>query len=310
MDQVAYQFFHDHGYLILGKVLADAEVDRFVHGFDRNRSDSSYLWRYLGRDTHQTGNCEALPSWVELDDIVRHPRILPVVQTLMGDPLSILEVSARHMDVHPDAVKIPQQWHRDTPHVASHPLRMDYIQAMVYLTDVDADTHCFTISPEAVDSPILDRDAQLAGGGMAYLYGPAGTVILFNASVLHTATVRTTRYERKTIQTYYCHRASKLGKLDMVIPAQLWRDHPDPAARELYGPQAQAPPPLSYRELHAGHLEITIQPDPSDTLSQDACPWNAADKTDTHTCVVRGKTLCQYFHGIKRPDIVLCAYPA
>ncbi len=309
MDKTQYEFFRNNGYLVLGKVLSDDEVARYVDQFDRNRSGYAYQWRYLGHDTHQTGNCDALTSWTGLDDIVRHPRILPEVQMLMDDALSILEVSARHMDVHPGAVSIPRQWHRDTRHLASHPLRMDYIQAMVYLTDVNEDTHCFTISPEAVDSPVLDRDAQLARGGMRYLYGPAGTVILFNASVLHTATVRTTRYERKTIQTYYCHRSSKLGKLDMVIPAQLWRDHPDPAARELYGPQAQASPPLNYRELHAGHMEIAVQPDPA-SLTQDACPWNAADKTDTHTCMVQGKTLCQHFHGIKRPDIVLCGYPA
>ena len=52
------------------------------------------------------------------------------------------------MDEHPGAVKIAQQWHRDVRHLEGHPLRMNYIQAMVYLTDVNEETHCFTISPE------------------------------------------------------------------------------------------------------------------------------------------------------------------
>jgi ectoine hydroxylase-related dioxygenase (phytanoyl-CoA dioxygenase family) len=309
MNQADYDFFHTNGYLGLGKVLNEAEIARFVHGFDRNHNECAYLWRYLGTDTHQTGNCDALPSWLALDDIVRHHRILPVVQDLMKDPLSILEVSARHMDVHPGAVKIAQQWHRDTPHLAEHPLRMDYIQAMVYLTDVHEDTHCFTISPESADGPILERDEQLEKGGMQYLHGSAGTVTLFNASVLHTATVRTTQYERKTIQIYYCHRDRKLGKLDMVIPADLWRDHAEAEAKDLYGPQMQAATPSNYRELQAGQMQIHVQPDPTDTLSQDTCPWNAAEETDTHRCMDKGGIICPHFHGTKRPDIVLCGYP-
>ena len=215
MDQADYDFFRANGYLVLGKVLSDGEVTRFVRDFDRNHGECAYLWRYLGTDTHQTGNCDALPSWVELDDIVRHRLILPVVHELMDDTLSILEVSARHMDIHPGPVKVAQQWHRDTPHLESHPLRMDYIQAMVYLTDVSEGSHCFTISPESVDDPVLDRDEQLSYRGMKYLHGPAGTVILFNASVMHTATVRATPFERKTIQIYYCHRDAKLGKLEL-----------------------------------------------------------------------------------------------
>lgn len=302
MNQADYDFFHENGYLVLGKVLSDDELHRFTAGFDRNRRECAYLWRYLGTDTHQTGNCDALPSWVDLDDIVRHPRILPVLEALMAGPLSILEVSARHMDVHPGAVKIAQQWHRDTPHLAEHSLRMDYIQAMVYLTDVHDETHCFTISPESAETPILDRDEQLARGGKHYLHGPAGTVILFNASVLHTATVRTTKFERKTIQIYYCHRDRKLGKLDMVIPASLWRDHPDPSAVELYGPQMQAHSLSSNREIPADPLNIEVQ--------QTDCPWNAAENTDIHRCIIKGKSICLHFRGIKRPDIVQCGYPA
>lgn len=309
MNQADYDFFRDHGFLVLGKILSDDDVVRFETGFDQNRSDCAYLWRYLGHDTHQTGNCDALPSWFGLDHIVRHPRILPVVQDLMGGPLSILEVSARHMDVHPGPVKIPQQWHRDTGHLDSHQLRIDYLQAMVYLTDVSEETHCFTISPETRDTPILERDEQIANRGMTYLYGQAGTVILFNASVLHTATVRTTAHERKTIQTYYCHRDRKLGQLDMIIPTQLWRDHPDPGARELYGPQAQAAAPSHYRELNAREVSVNLCSTHEGTVTEGNCPWNDAEKTSTHLCMVKGASICQHFHGLKRPDIVLCGYP-
>ena len=87
---------------------------------------------------------------------------------------------------------------------------MDYIQLMVYLTDVDEGTHCFSISPESVDEPILEVAENVERNGTVDLHGPAGTVALFNIAVPHTATVRVTQRERKTVQAYYGHRFSSL----------------------------------------------------------------------------------------------------
>lgn len=304
-----YDFFRDNGYVVLGKVLDDDELARHVAAFDRNRSESQHLWSYQGHDTHQTGNMDTITSWPEVDEIVRHPRILPVVSELMGGEMSILEVSARHMDVHPGTPKIPQQWHRDTPYNMEHPLHVEYIQAMVYLTDVTEETHCFAISPQAVDDVILDTEEQLAKVGGKPLHGPAGTAILFNASTLHAGTVRTSASERKTVQTYYCHREKTLGNLDMVIPASLWRDHPDPQARALYGPQMEACRLTGYRELRAGHVDVDLLPDPGTGRGQERCPWNEEEGEDTHRCLVAGEHKCRYFQGMRRPDIVLCGYP-
>ena len=81
-----------------------------------------------------------------------------------------------------------QGFHRDRPHWEDHPLRMDYLQLMVYLTDVDEGTHCFSISPESVDEPILEAAANVERNGSVDIHGPAGTVVLFNIAVPHTAT--------------------------------------------------------------------------------------------------------------------------
>ena len=256
MDKADYEFFRTNGYLVLGKVLTGHEVAGLVAGFDRDREENPQLWRYIGHDTHQTGNGNALVSWPQVDDVVRHPRILPLVRELMGGPLAILGVSIRHMDAHEGPPKNAQQWHGDVPPNEDHPLRMSYLQSMVYLTDVDANSHCFAIAPEAVDEPLEGWDAEAWAKraetfGVRELYGPAGTVILFNASIVHAGTVKETQRHRKTIQTYYCHRERHLGSLDLTIPASLWRDHPDPAAREFYEPQVTAGSSAQHRELRA-----------------------------------------------------------
>ena len=65
---------------------------------------------------------------------------------------------------------------------------------------------------------------QLERGGVVDLHGPAGTIALFNMSVLHTMTA----------QTYYGLRSGPVLSHFSTIPARLWRDHPDEEVRGFY----------------------------------------------------------------------------
>jgi hypothetical protein len=42
---------------------------------------------------------------------------------------------------------------------------------------------------------------------------------------------------------------------------------------------------------------------------QNGCPWNAAERTDTHKCAVKNASLCPYFRGVEYLDTLLCSYP-
>ena len=133
-----------------------------------------------------------------------------------------------------------RRWHRDRPHWQQHPLRTQYIHALVYLADVDATTHCFSLSPEAADAPILDQEDQLARGGIVDLHGPAGTVVLFNLSVLHAATIRPTQQERKSVQIYYGRRDQPHLSNYTTLPASaLARPSRSGGPRLLLGAQSQ-----------------------------------------------------------------------
>ena len=231
MDPQDYEFFQQNGYLELGKVLTDEEIARFVEVFDRDRQNGLKCWYLIGR--HQFVNCDALVTSPEFDGIIRHPRVLPPVEALMGGPICFSEICIRHMPAYDGEPH--QGWHRDRPHWPEHPLRMDYIQLMLYLADVDETTHCFSISPESIDDPMLDTEEQLQRAGGRDLHGPAGSAILFNVSAAHTATTRPTRHERKTVQIYYGHRDRRYLSEDSVIPTAFWRDHPDPEVRAFYG---------------------------------------------------------------------------
>ena len=162
----------------------------------------SYRWHKYGH--HQVANYDALVTTLQFDRVIRHPQILDAIVELMGGAVCFGEIGARLMQSYEGEPH--QRWHRDKPHDMDHPLRMQYIQLMIYLTDVDDATHCFSLSPESTEDPVLeDTEAQLQRGGCVDIHGLAGTVCLFNVAVLHTATTRATKAERKTLQIYYGH---------------------------------------------------------------------------------------------------------
>ncbi len=240
-----YDFFKENGYLTLGKLLSDDEVTRFAELFDRNRSQYERFWR--SNVIWQSSHCHQLLTAPEFDEIIRHPTVLEHLQLLFGGEVCFSEISLRHMAAY-DGERIEgitswegtvgHRWHRDGGGRfiwPEHALRLGYVQLMVYLTDVNEETHSFAISPEAADEELLGGEAQLARGGTHDVYGCAGTAILFDASSLHTVTVRPTPIERKSVQIYYGHRHRDHLSEMSYIPARLWRDHPDQEVRGFYG---------------------------------------------------------------------------
>lgn len=233
MDRKLYEYFRSYGYVTLKDALTSNEIEYFVQLYDNDREKFGPPNCWHPFDGHQTRNCNALVTSPGFDKLLRHPKILPVIAFLMGGPVCFSEICLRHMA--PYDGEPHQSFHRDRPHWENHPLRMDYMQLLLYLTDVDESTHCFSISPESVNDPILDGRAQLERNGTIDFHGSTGTVVLFNISLLHTATVRTTQKERKTVQAYYGHRYRPFLSNCSVIPPRFWRNHPEPDVRAFYG---------------------------------------------------------------------------
>ena len=157
----AREAFAQNGFVNLGRVLKPTEVAHFRDLFEVDRRDYPYFWHPYGH--HQQANYDALVTTPAFDGLIRHRKILPVVESLMGGRVCFGEIGLRRMPAYDGAPH--QQWHRDRAHLPDHPLRLDYMQLMVYLTDVDATTHCFSMSPESVDEPVLtDHADQLRRG--------------------------------------------------------------------------------------------------------------------------------------------------
>eukprot|EP01046_Picozoa_sp_COSAG06_P080374 COSAG06_NODE_27683_length_588_cov_1.151329_1_plen_195_part_11 len=164
--------------------------------------------------------------------VVRHPTVMSAVRRLMGGDICFSELQLRQMDPFdgerdrdPDSLagvtswepdgdgrQVGRRWHRDggtSPKFLwdQHPLKMGFMQLVVYLEDVDESTHGFAISPQSVEQVLLPGyEEQLARNGAVELRGVAGTAALFNVSRLHTVCIRPTTATRKTFQVYYGHK--------------------------------------------------------------------------------------------------------
>jgi hypothetical protein len=62
------------------------------------------------------------------------------------------------------------------------------------------------------------------------------------------------------------------------------------------------------KKLKGGNMDIDFISGSEVEWEQDECPWNVAEDVKEHKCAVKNVSICKYFRGVKKPDIVLCAY--
>jgi len=61
------------------------------------------------------------------------------------------------------------------------------------------------------------------------------------------------------------------------------------------------------KELKGANMDIDFLPADVD-WEQAKCPWNETEGEDGHKCAVKGVSICKYFEGMKKKDVVLCSY--
>jgi hypothetical protein len=61
-------------------------------------------------------------------------------------------------------------------------------------------------------------------------------------------------------------------------------------------------------KLTGANMDIDLTSRGKVDWEQDRCPWNVADGSDDHRCAVKDTSICQYFVGIERLDVVLCSF--
>lgn len=230
-DQEAQcELFRRDSFVIIPEALTEEQVSEMNAAMDRDMESHLFFWRCGG---HAGYSCNLLLTEPVFEAAIRNPKLLPLIERLMGGPICFEELAVRHRE--PETEAQPDHWHRDRPHWPEHPLHLDFPQLIYYLTDVDETTHCLSVSPEPADGEVLELEEQLQRRGVLNVHGAAGGAILFNCAAWHTATLRQTTKMRRNIQVYYGHpRRPSLSEVSLV-PPRLWRDHPEAEIRRFYG---------------------------------------------------------------------------
>ena len=211
-------FFRTHGYCLVPDSLSPTEVAELNHAIDRDRALYPQLWADRG-EAGRFQSVSVLLSSRAFDATIRHPGVFPLVEALMGDELCFEELSVmvrESLAVEPPAAG----WHRDTEHWPEHPLAIRTLSLVYYLTDVDSESHCLAVMPEAVEAKRVESPPPDPAQGVE-LHGKAGTAILFNAGSGHAGVVKRTPRERRTIHVYYGHCSLPFLSNHTIVPRRL-----------------------------------------------------------------------------------------
>ena len=258
-SSIDIDFFRENGYCILQNVFTKDELQYYIQLYDEDREQNPHMWVPFQQGPHsQIRNCDPLITSPHFDGLIRHPRILESIETIFeGEKCCLTEACLRWMgptDASGNAVeKEFSGWHRDGG-IGAHALhrahRAGFLQVMIYLSDVDEQTSCFSMSPEPTDCDVhfWDPREQIRQRGYVHLHGPAGTCAIFNPKMLHAATWRPSTRGRKSMQIYYGHQEFQVGDYGNE---QYMR-----AALDLAGPFAAPPVDASARDPEEEQLRL------------------------------------------------------
>ena len=226
--------YEQQGYLVVADALEPGQVDAINAAIDEELARTGPFW-IEREEGHVALNVHMLLAREEMDVSMRPPRLMPLLEAILGEDICAEEHSVRIRK--PFAGDPYCHWHRDGggwPNLAPRPpYHTHYVSVAFYLTDVDETTHTFSVLPGSAQSETLPPLEHYDLNEAHHIEGAKGTAVIFNAGMYHAGNVRQTDSERRTIHIY-CGRASNPPISNYTIfPRRLWEGK-DEAARRYY----------------------------------------------------------------------------
>ena len=209
--------FAEQGFLILPGVLSADELTTMNGALDRDRDAND--WPLKRGDGHSQ-DANILLRMPELDPLVEHPNLMPLVRSIVGDDVSFDEFSVMFRDSIDDQPG-PAGWHRDFGRNEDRRLGLYALSLIYYLSDVTATDHCFAVAPRTHDAL---RDVEAGKQDPAEeldVLGPAGTAVLFHTHLIHAARLRAKSNQRRTVHIYYGHQADPQVSSHTDVPDRM-----------------------------------------------------------------------------------------
>ena len=211
------------GYTVVDNVLAAEELAVINRVIDNDLLKRSPFW--MEREHGNVVlNVHMLLIYQELDITMHTPKIMPIIESILGPEACAEEHSVRirkAFDGDPYC-----NWHRDgqgwPQHKSSSPYFTNYISVAYYLSDVNNSTHSFSVLPGSIRDGKLSDISEYDKKNAHHIVGEKGTAIIFNAAIFHGGNVRKTDTERRTIHTYWGRSSNPPVSNYTIFPQRLW----------------------------------------------------------------------------------------
>ncbi|MEX1230571.1 MAG: phytanoyl-CoA dioxygenase family protein [Planctomycetaceae bacterium] len=217
--------FHRMGYLVIERALDAGQIVRLNAAVDRHWRDFPDDWISLSDSFCEGTNL--LPHTADFDEVIEHPKTLPVLRAIMGENITFEEfaIMLRNPTGNLNEVK---GWHRDLVREFDRRHEIDAVSIMYYLSDVSPTDHCFAVIPESHRRLIDLNPKDIPADAGVDCIGPAGTAVVFHARAIHNGRLKQNSTQRRTLQTYFSNRLDQRTNEWTQIPPRLYQKH-DPA---------------------------------------------------------------------------------
>jgi hypothetical protein len=220
--------FATHGFTVLPGLLPLTAVVELSRAINRDVKHNPFMWH---RFSGSVVNRNAILSVPGIAEIVLDPRVLGLVDAIFEGEGRFEEAVVMLYDA--GAEEAETDWHRDVPHNLENRYRAEYVQLLVYLSDVGPDARRFAIHPESREDPIVAPTELVATRQPFEFVGAPGSAILFNASAIHGAQGAPGGRGRRSLHIYYGHKDRPCSSESTIVPERLLRSL-GPRERRLF----------------------------------------------------------------------------
>ena len=207
-------FLDQNGYLSLGKLLSDEQLEEVRQGVSRLLiEEGTQAGAELMDSPHirhpKEAGADRLADLVNKDPVFdqfyTHPRVLAAVSHVVGPELKLSSLNYRAAKPGDGLQKLHVDWHEVVApgdfKVCNSIWLLDDFSAANGATRIVPGTHMLGKLPqEELADPEAPHPDQIL------IEAPAGTVVIFNSHTWHGGTTNLTDQPRRAIHSYFCRR--------------------------------------------------------------------------------------------------------
>lgn len=207
-------FLHQNGYLNLGKLLSDTQLDTInkriaeIQDYEGEKSGSELMDSPYIRHPKEEG-ADRLADLVNKGDVFdvfyTHPKVLAAMKVVLGESIKLSSLNFRAAKPGMGLQKLHVDWHEAVApndfKVCNSIWLLDDFSKENGATRIVPGTHLKSELPQDVLSDSFANHPE-----ELIINAPAGTVFIFNSHTWHGGTTNNTDKPRRSIHSYFCRR--------------------------------------------------------------------------------------------------------